>query len=92
MVIAAGTEVVGQQATVRWDTLLPSNPSTGLYKVTVEFPRTVNGGNWDHFDFLVANGTCGNDTEAGTAVMPLPSTLILLGSGLLGLAAFKKKS
>jgi hypothetical protein len=81
------------RAQVTVDPLAPG--SLSLYRVNVELPQGFNeAGQWDDFDFLVYSGSCGNETVAGSAInpIPLPPTLVLLGSGLLALGWRARKS
>jgi hypothetical protein len=66
---------------VTW-TLL-GNTANPDYKVEVILGNLVG----DQFDFLWGSGTCGNGTMAGH--VPLPPTVLLLGSGLLGLVGLR---
>lgn len=56
------------------------------YLVTITLTGVNGDGSWNHFDFLWGGETCGNDTQFDHANVPLPGSLLLLGTGLLGLA------
>lgn len=74
------TRDITNNATVAW-TALGADPG---YKVDVTYANLP-----DVFLFMWASGTCGNGPIQGVA--PLPGTLLLLGSGLTGLAAYARR-
>lgn len=86
--IGSGTPVSQTAATVNW-TSIGSNP---VYDVNVEIPigllGTISGG---EINIFYASATCANDFAGGPASVPEPGTMLLLGSGLLGLVGFRKK-
>jgi hypothetical protein len=81
---------------VTW-THLTGNPN---WSIAINLTN-VNDFDPNRFAFIWATGTCANDTAEGHvgifgSQVPLPSTLLLLGSGLVGLAClggrkFRKK-
>ena len=64
-------------------------PSNGLNnQVDVDLSTLGLGSNWS---FVWGTSTCSNDGFAGNMSVPEPTTMLLLGSGLLGLAGLRKK-
>ena len=58
--------------------------SGGLYAWTLEIDKDLFGSDLgDKMGIFWATGTCANDVVQG-AVVPIPTTILLLGSGLLG--------
>ena len=86
----------GLSGTWTWNATGSTDPQLAAYKIV------YSGANWDIAD-LAINGylrvywgtaTCGNDTIDGTVYptpVPEPATMLLLGSGLIGLAGFGRK-
>jgi hypothetical protein len=50
----------------------------------------ITGLNVNDFNFLWATATCGNDVITCRPTIPVPPTLLLLGSGLLGLVGWRR--
>jgi hypothetical protein len=64
-----------------------SNPD---YRVDVVLDGVNSLGDWDNLTFFWGTGTCDNDGITGT--VPLPPSILLLGSGLLGLCLLRGRN
>ncbi len=90
--VIGGGQIIDTATVIRTSLGGPSD-----YLITVEFPRNLDSGNWNNFDFTVASGTCANDFQRGSVEFqfgsptPLPSTLLLLGGGLLALTLLGRR-
>lgn len=60
---------------------------TSPYSVTIDLSG-INGLDLNNFSFLWGTSTCGNDVI--TCNIPLPPSMLLLGSGLLGLLGWRR--
>lgn len=88
---AQGSQVGSLTAVVNWIFLgNDNNPNTPEWTLAINLSN-VPGFHSDNFSFLWATGTCANDTAQG--VVPLPGSVLLLGTGLVGLAllGFRQK-
>ncbi len=80
--IAAGTDT-GVNAAVSWNSI-GSNP---VYRVDVLLSDVNSSGDWNNLTFFWGTGTCDNDGITGT--VPLPPSVLLLGSGLVGVCLLR---
>jgi hypothetical protein len=85
LVLIATTGALLGTANVSWG--LGGDIATNA--ISVVFDRSLVG---DYFEFQLGNGTCANDWMAGeTGAVPIPPTVLLMGSGLLGLGLLGRR-
>ncbi|MGB8993282.1 MAG: hypothetical protein WCD80_14605 [Desulfobaccales bacterium] len=79
--------VSANTAPVTWTNLNNDDLSKPDFSVAINLSGVDNGFNPNdlNLDFLWGTTTCGNDV-----IIPLPPSLLLFGSGLLGLVAFRR--
>ncbi len=63
----------------------------GPYVITIDLLGINTAGDWDKFNFVWNVAHCANESISGAAYIPVPAPLWLVGSGLLGLWAFRKR-
>ena len=74
---------------VTWNDIPGSTPD---YKVTAVIPISeLTGINNGQINVFYATATCANDYVGGTAQIPEPGSLVLLGLGLLGIGIIRRK-
>lgn len=88
--IGSGTEVIGQGITWTGDpTVLGVDPS---YRYDLIIPLTLFGDDLgDQIGIFWAGYTCANDIIEGIAPVPLPPSILLLASGLVGLLVISRR-
>ncbi len=65
---------------------------SGPYVVVIDLPGLNATHEWDKFRFVWNVAHCSNESISGTAVVPLPAPVWLLGSALLGLWARRRQN
>jgi hypothetical protein len=75
------TPISDDSVTVNWE----ADGSPTPYLLTLTLTGVNAGGDWNSFDLLWATQTCANDTQYIQATVPIPGSLLLLGTGILGL-------
>jgi len=77
-----GTTVIGV-GTVTWI-------GSGPYEINIDLPGINTAGDWNTFNFVWNTANCANESIMGTAMIPLPASLWLVGTGLLGLVGWRR--
>ena len=78
------TPISSQTITASWGVAPNGSPTSYLLEITL---AGVNlNGDWNDFDILWGTQTCANDTMYAQVHTPIPASVFLLGSGLLGLS------
>jgi hypothetical protein len=61
------------------------------WRIDVNLDPSLFSGLGEQIGLHWASATCANDYVQGIAPVPEPATMLLLGSGLIGIAAFMRK-
>ena len=78
------TPISSQTITAVWG--VAPNDSPTSYLLTLTLTGVNEDGDWNNFDILWGTQTCANDTMYAQVHAPIPASVFLLGSGLLGLS------
>jgi MYXO-CTERM domain-containing protein len=92
-IATGGTAVSG--AVVTWSRAVLSGTWAGWTDLTATITGLSDYSMFDHFDILASSADCSNDAlwgEVTTTGAPAPGALFILGLGLLGLGAFRRRA
>ena len=64
--------------------------TTGTYKVVMDLGAVNGSGNFNQLSFFWGTGNCANDAISGTAHTPIPASVLLLGTGLMGMVLLRR--
>jgi hypothetical protein len=83
VLLRTNTSYTTFDGSVNWAYLNPD------YLVTLTLTGVNTDGSWNNFDLLWGTETCGNDVQYNRFNVPVPPSVLLLGSGLVGLVGLR---